>query len=264
MQLTVAGREVRVSTAGAPVTPDKPLVLFVHGAGMDRTGWAMVTRAFAHRGYSVVVPDLPGHGGSAGPPATSVEDYAAWVLDLIDELGVGPAHLVGHSMGAAICLAAAAAAPDKVRSLVLIGTGASMPVHPDLQRAADDADPRAVDLIMDWGLSTASQLHRHSIPGMALREAGQRSMRNNISALGQDLRASAAYSDALAAAAKVECPALVITGDQDRMTRPADSVPLIEALQQVESVEMERTGHMIQLERPHEVIAAIRSHLERV
>lgn len=264
MQLTVAGRAVRASTAGASVTPDKPLVVFVHGAGMDRTGWAMVTRAFAHRGYSVLVPDLPGHGGSDGPAPSSVEEYAAWLLDVIDEIDVGPAHLVGHSMGAAICLAAAAAAPDKVRSLVLIGTGATMPVHPDLQEAADNRDPRAVDLIMDWGLSTASQLQRHSIPGMALRESGQRSMRNNIGALGQDLRASAAYSDALAAAAKVECPTLVITGDQDRMTRPAESRPLIDALRDVEAVELERTGHMIQLERPHEVIAAIRRHLERI
>ncbi len=264
MRIDVAGKQVRASTAGAPLTGDKPLLVFVHGAGMDRTVWAMVTRAFAYHGYSVLVPDLPGHGASDGPPLESVEELADWLVALIAAVGIGPAHLVGHSLGAAVCLAAAAAAPDRVRSLVLIGTGATMPVHPELQAAADAGDRKAVDLIMDWGLSTASQLQRHAIPGMALRESGQRLMYENTAALGTDLRASASYQDATAAAQTVRCPVLVVTGDRDRMTRPEAARPLIEALPHVTTVEVTETGHMIHMERPHELIGAIRTHLAAV
>lgn len=264
MLLDVAGKSVRASTAGAPLSDDEALLVFVHGAGMDRTVWAMVTRAFAYHGYSVLVPDLPGHGGSEGPAPDSIEAYAEWLHSFIDVADLGPAHLVGHSMGAAIVLEAAATAPDTVQSLVLIGTGAAMPVHPDLQRAADAGDRGAVDLIIDWGLSTESQLQRHSIPGMALRESGQRLMYVNTEVLGRDLRSSAAYDGAVEAALKVTCPTLVITGDRDRMTRPATAQPLIDALANVEALEIAQTGHMIQMERPHEVIEAIRKHLARV
>ena len=80
MELTVGGKRVRASTGGAPITDDKPLIVFAHGVSCDRTVWSMVTRAFAHHGYSVLAVDLPGHGASEGPPLPSVEAMRSSLL----------------------------------------------------------------------------------------------------------------------------------------------------------------------------------------
>ena len=69
MRLEVDGRAVFAATGGARMRPGQPLVVFLHGAGMDHSVWALQSRWFAHHGFSVLAVDLPGHGGSAGPGA---------------------------------------------------------------------------------------------------------------------------------------------------------------------------------------------------
>jgi pimeloyl-ACP methyl ester carboxylesterase len=76
---------------------------------MDHTVWQLPARSFAWHGHSVLAPDLPGHGRSEGPALTSVAALAVWVAQLLDAAGVREAALVGHSMGGAIALEAAAA-----------------------------------------------------------------------------------------------------------------------------------------------------------
>ena len=68
MELTVEGRRVHAATGGRDFDPSLPAVVFVHGAGLDRTVWALQTRYFAHHGYGVGIQavlldgfdDLPG------------------------------------------------------------------------------------------------------------------------------------------------------------------------------------------------------------
>ena len=140
MQITVGDRSVNLATGGVPLgDDDRPLVLLVHGAGMDRSVWSQQTRFLAHHGYRAAAVDLPGHGETDGPTMTTIDGMGTWVAEVAEHLGP-PAHLVGHSMGSLIVLAAAAAHPEVVASAVLIGVAANMPVHPDLQGAADDDD----------------------------------------------------------------------------------------------------------------------------
>ena len=67
MKLTVNGRAVFATTGGTDFDPAKPAVIFLHGAGFDRTVWRLQTRWFAHHGRSVLAVDFPGHGWSDGP-----------------------------------------------------------------------------------------------------------------------------------------------------------------------------------------------------
>src|SRR5205823_964790 len=85
-------------------------------------------RRFAHHGYSVLAPDLPGHGRSAGKPIPTIADMADWTDALLDAAGAPSAKLVGHSMGSLIALETSARHPDKVSGLSLIGTAATMTV----------------------------------------------------------------------------------------------------------------------------------------
>src|SRR5215468_1998872 len=105
---TVDGHEVFATTGGTAFDPAKPVVLFLHGAGFDRTVWRLQTRWFAHHGRSVLAADFPGHGRSEGPPLGSIADMADWAARLIDAAGLKSAALIGHSMGALVALDCAA------------------------------------------------------------------------------------------------------------------------------------------------------------
>ena len=119
--MTVDGNRVFAATGGRPFDPAQPTVLFIHGAGMDHTVWALQTRYFAHHGRSVLAVDLPGHGRSSGAVLRSVGAMASWIVRVLDEAGVQSAALVGHSMGALISLEVAASAPGLARSLGRLG-----------------------------------------------------------------------------------------------------------------------------------------------
>lgn len=101
-----------------------PKVLLIHGSAQgSRVGGAghfAGQQALATQGWQLVVPDRPGHGQSPAPGRPDdAEADGAWAADL---LGDG-AHLVGHSFGGCVALAAAASRPDAVRSLTLIEPG---------------------------------------------------------------------------------------------------------------------------------------------
>ncbi len=78
MQLSVNGTETFVATGGREFDASLPAVVFLHGAGFDHSTWALHSRWFAHHGYGVLAPDLPGHGRSAGAPLPGIADMADW------------------------------------------------------------------------------------------------------------------------------------------------------------------------------------------
>ena len=62
--------------------------MLLHGAGFDHTTWALHSRWFAHHGYGVLAPDLPGHGRSSGKPLATIAEMADWTAALLDAAGV--------------------------------------------------------------------------------------------------------------------------------------------------------------------------------
>lgn len=99
---------------------EAPLVL-VHGLGGAACNWTPLVQLLGRR-YPLLVPDLPGHAGSSPLPATPRLDPLADRLLLVAERErLGPAVLVGHSLGALVALRAARRSPASVRGLVLAG-----------------------------------------------------------------------------------------------------------------------------------------------
>src|SRR6202023_595566 len=121
MLLSVNGIETFVATGGREFDVSQPTIVLLHGAGFDHTTWALHSRWFAHPGYGVLGPDLPGHGRSSGTPLPSIADMADWTAALLDAAGADQARLVGHSMGSLIALETAARHPARVSALGLVG-----------------------------------------------------------------------------------------------------------------------------------------------
>lgn len=264
MQIHHAGEAVRIADGGRPWNPDEPLVVLLHGAGMDRTSWQMQTRYLAHHGYRTAAVDLPGHGRSGGAPLRSVAEMADWTVGLIDALG-GAAHLVGHSMGSYVAIEVAARASDRVASLVLLGTATTMPVHPELLSAAADDIPHASRLMTSWGHSPRAHVGRHATPGQWLLGGSTALLNTSPSgALAADMAACNAYGDSVESAASVRCPVTMVLGSADKMTPAKASVELQGAFPSTLSVVvLDRVGHMMMAEAPDRVRDEIVAALDR-
>ena len=108
MKLSVAGQEAFIATGGREFDTALPAVVLLHGAGFDHSTWALHSRWFAHHGFSVLAPYLPGHGRSAGPALRSIAEMADCTAALLESVQAAKARLIGHSMGSLIALEPAA------------------------------------------------------------------------------------------------------------------------------------------------------------
>lgn len=260
-EILVRGHRVFAATGGADFDPARPAVVLVHGAGMDHSVWALQSRALAHAGRSVLAVDLPGHGRSEGAALTSIAALADWLADFIAAAGLDSAVVAGHSMGALAALDLGARHPDRVRSLVLVGAAAAMPVHPDLIAAAAEELPAAVAMITAWGFSADAALGGNPSPGLWFTGGGKRLLeRSRPGVLHADLFACNAYETGEAAAARIRCPALVVAGGADRMS-PAKAGRALAGLISGAVIEvLDGAGHMLMAERPEAVLVALKAY----
>jgi pimeloyl-ACP methyl ester carboxylesterase len=111
---TRSGR-MHVTTMGGHI--DGPCLVMLHQTPRSWDEFRAVAEMID--GYRIVMPDLPGYGASQSLPDNTIESTAAAVLDVLDELRVPCAHLVGHHFGGLVAYELAASAPQRVLSLVL-------------------------------------------------------------------------------------------------------------------------------------------------
>lgn len=260
MWIDVNGSRVFAATGGTAFDPARPVVVLVHGAGMDHSVWALHDRALVHAGQSVLSVDLPGHGRSDGAALNSIPALADWLAALLDAVGVEQAAVAGHSMGALAALAFAARHPARTRAIALLGAAAAMPVNDDLRNAAATKPASAAAMIVGWGFSAEAALGGSAAPGLWLT-GGANSLlaRARPGVLAADLNACNDYVDGAADAARVQCSALVIAGERDRMS-PAKAGRELAALLPHGRIEvLPGAGHMVMAERPDAVLDLLRS-----
>lgn len=253
MELEVGGGRAYAHTGGVPFDPAGRVVVFVHGAGMDHSVWRFQARALAHHGFAVAALDLRGHGRSEGHPAETVEEYARWVVAFLAAAGVVTAAVVGHSIGSLIGIEVAATHPERVSRLALIAAGTAMPVHPDLQGAADRNDPIAYQLITGWSYGIDGHLGGHPQPGTWVVGGTTRLLeRSRPGVLAADLRACQAYT-AAEAAARIRCPTLIVAGTDDKMVPVGAVTDLSACIAGARLEVVARGGHQVMSEHPEVV-----------
>lgn len=130
--VTLHGRK-----SGYLIGGEGPVLLLIHGMAGTCENWRGVIEPLA-RHYTVIAPDLPGHGLSAGGPGDySLGNLASGLRDLLLVLGHERATLVGHSLGGGIAMQFSYQFPEMVERLVLVSSGGlGLEVSPVLRAAA--------------------------------------------------------------------------------------------------------------------------------
>jgi len=267
----VGGRAIHLSELGSG-----PPVLMLHGGGPGASGASNYSRnieALAGH-FRVLVPDLPGYGGSSKgvDPRDPFGDHASTMLGLLDALQIGAAAVIGNSLGGAAALRMALDAPARVSSLVLMGPGGV-----NTSRALPT---RGLRQLLDYYRGSGPSFEKleafirqslvydgAGIPDSLLRDRYRASIDPEVVAapplrrpgsLAQ-LRALDFTRDPRLAACQI--PTLVLWGVEDRVNRPSGARSLQQRLVNCDVYLFSKTGHWVQWERAEEFNACVTAFL---
>ncbi|MCM3780346.1 alpha/beta fold hydrolase [Microbacterium hydrocarbonoxydans] len=234
-RIIVAGHALRIAACG-PLSG--PTYVLVHGIGMSHRYFAPLRDALRRRGRVITV-DLPGFGGLPAPDEDlDVAGMGGVLGEMLEVLELTRVVLVGHSMGAQWALEAAAAAPDRVDGLVLIG-----PVVDEAHRSLPaQAVALAVDTLREAPVVNALVFcdYLRSGPRWYLKQA----------------RHMTAYSTE-AAVARATPPMLLMRGGLDAVAGERWVRRLRSAAKAAEMVELSDQPHNVQYTAAREVAEAI-------
>lgn len=233
---------------------DEPIVVLIHGAAGSRLDWSGEMRGLHNVG--VIAIDLPGHGKSPQPGRTSVADYAADVVALLDALRIKRAVFIGHSMGGAVAQTLALDHAERVQGIALIATGAKLPIHPDILGYALSDQPRVARQISQW--SWANIDDETSVQGST-----KSILETPPDVMHGDFMACAAF-DSRSRLAEIRVPTLVIGAESDQMMPPKFSQYLHEHIAGSTLVMVANAGHKLILEQPKVVAGAVQNWLDQI
>lgn len=255
MFLEINGLVAHVSLSGPR---GAPAVLLIHSLGASLEIWEAQARALS-AGLFVIRYDLRGHGLSAPPTGpVSVEDFAADALAILDALQVDAAHVGGISIGGMIAQQLAAAAPERVHSLILCDTAMQLPPpemwHERAKLVRSQGLAPLVDATIDRWVGPA---YAASVAGRGLRGLFLRTTVEGYAAAAEAL----ASADLSASTPGLLHPTLVLVGEHDPSTPPAMARALAEALPESKLVIIPGGRHVPLAEYAAAVNAALLAHL---
>jgi 3-oxoadipate enol-lactonase len=231
---------------GGAVAAARPI--FIHGSGGGRSVWALQERRF--EGAQVLA--LPGHPRGEGMERAA--DYAAWAAEEIAAVPA-PRAVVGHSLGGAVALELALARPDLVDGLVLVATGARLPV-PDhaLERVESDFPAECERVVRASFVAEDERRIERSVEAM---------MATGAETLAGDYRACRAH-DARERLAEVRVPTLVISAAEDRLTPVWMGEELARGLPSALMAVIPDASHLLIIEAARAVNLLLAAYLARL
>ncbi|MHB1842005.1 MAG: alpha/beta fold hydrolase [Sulfobacillus sp.] len=236
-ELMVDGR--RVTVHGQPGDG----LLLLHGAGES----ADVFSDLLERLPDAFAPDLPGHGQSEGPGLNTVAAYANWVSRLLSTGGWTPQMVGGHSLGGAISLSLALSGPFRPKSLVLIATGGRLRVNGQLLSSlAAGVFPENFRRAYLSPQAPVALLDRMGSTPVAVTYG--------------DFLACDGFDRLDDLTSLQGVPALVLVGTDDQYTPLKYAHALVDAIG-AQLLVVEGAGHLLPLEAPQKVAAAIAEFL---
>lgn len=249
-RVRLADHETVVAESGS----DGPAVLLLHALGLDWHMWDPVLPRLSG-GRRVFAYDLRGHGHAAGAPTPfTMADTAADLLGVLDALELDRAHVVGLSYGGGIAQTAAVAHPERFASLSLLATTD----HPydtfeGRARAAetDGMPAQVVPSLTRWFTPEALATN-----GWGVRYARERVLRGTVTDWAAAWRAFVGL-EVQGRLESFDPPTLVLAGERDASTTPEIMSAIAKRIPGATYQELPGTPHMMSLERPELVAAAL-------
>jgi len=222
--------------------------------------------ALAANGWRVIVPQLRGmDGGSTDQAATSMDEHAGDIVDLLDALHVEDAVVGGLSMGGYVAFALVRHAARYIRGLVLADTRpqADTPEGVEGRRKmlalVREKGPAAVADEMIPKL--LGEHTRHTRPDVA-QTVRALILSSSADAIANAITALMTRADSTPLLATIHVPTLIVVGEQDTITPPALSEQMYQAIKGSEYVAIPDAGHLSNLEQPEAFNAALARFLE--
>ncbi len=249
---------------------DRQPVMFIHGYGANQSVWAQVAPAF-ERDHRVILLDNAGAGESA--PGSwdperhgSLWGYAQDVNAVAAELNLRKTILVGHSVGGMVGALAAASQPDRYARLVMVAPSARFLNDEGYVGGFDRAQIEQLVVALDrdyagWVRAMAPRLVG-ATEGSGLAQTLER-MLSEATPLAQSMARSFLFADHRAQLEQVRVPTLVMQGPDDPFVPLSVARDVERRLPDGHLVQLGAAGHFPILSAPGEVIAAVRSFLER-
>jgi pimeloyl-ACP methyl ester carboxylesterase len=252
MPFVTLGQESIYYSASRP--GNEVSLVLIHGSGGSHLSWPAEARRLASA--DVYALDLPGHGKSGGQGRTTVEDYAELVQAFVQELGLHRVVLTGHSLGGAVVLSCALQKPAWLQGLVLVGTGGRLKVAPQILDGLRQDFPGTAAKVNDVAFGSQA-------PQALKRESEQAFLAADPEVMYGDFAACNEF-DVMDRLEAIECPALVVCGDEDRLTPEKYGRHLAETLPRAELTVLQGCGHMMALEKPAEFSRAVQGFVEQL
>ncbi|MFC9504480.1 alpha/beta fold hydrolase [Streptomyces sp. NPDC057002] len=231
----------------------KPTVVLMHGVGLDHTMWEPTAALLADR-FTVIAPDLPGHG--TRPPVRDGVALADLAADVVGEIPAG-SHLVGFSLGALVAQQVALHHPELVATLTSVSAVCERTAE---ERASVLGRLRTAEA--DFTASAAASLKRwydgtDVDPGLVARTEATL-LANDIGSFLNCYRVFAtADADLAPHLPAIDVRALAVTGENDPGSTPEMTHRLAAALPDCRAVVIPQARHMLPVERPEAFVECL-------
>jgi pimeloyl-ACP methyl ester carboxylesterase len=248
--------------SGAPV-------VFIPGTGLRGSSWSLQMEHLAGR-FRCLTLDLRGCGETRGGKGEfTVADLAGDVARWLDILEVGPAMVVGLSLGSAVAQELALGRPDLVAGLVLVATWSSTSAERHLRRHFESRlyalERGPLDVYAQFGFWMSSPTLFDDEPDRQaeVERLLKGHMSTNLAGTAGHFRADLVHEtrDRLGA---ISCPTLVVHGDEDLITLPRYNRTVADLVPGATLATIAAAGHLSCFERPEELNALLDGFLESV
>jgi pimeloyl-ACP methyl ester carboxylesterase len=217
----------------------EPVVICIHGSGADSVVWSYQLSRLS-RYFKIIIPDLPAHGKSEGSPLDTAEEYARWLDEFSKSLSLDSFYLMGHSFGGAIAQEFARHYAEKLKGLILIGTGPNFRFSKIYKKLYE----QGIDLSQKEDIK--SFLLSKDVPDSFIRGyEALKKMSNGI--LHDDLLAAGKF-DSTSWLSSVKIPSLVLWGEHDSITPKKLPIKLSDLLPVSEFKIINNSGHVVMIE----------------
>ena len=232
-----------------------PAVLLLHAFPLDARMWDGQRGALEAAGHEVVAPDLPGPA-----PELGFDAWARRVLALVD----GKFVRVGCSMGGFLAFELWRQAPERIAALALVDTRAT-PDTPEQREARNDA----IRLLGEAGRGVfwddlAPRLFAAGAEPAVVARAREIALEQPVTGLVAAQETIRDRPDSRPTLAGIDVPVVMLVGEEDAMTPPADAEAMAAAVDGARLVRVAGAGHLSPLERPDEVAEALVAFLAEV